>query len=208
MNAYSLVTRSSLLAKQQQNDSSWFLNWNQRVLECYQNKNKEEHVHKIRDNTIIVINKGRSIMNEIITTVQNIENKGVSQGAMWNFGFILENKRAHSSNDADVACSVNNNNDKHSSTVMKFPELDVGEENGNDDFLKYILTSLSKHKPQEQSIDWSNHDEAIKFVKSQTSLGTKYSEKSDNVPIPPAKKPHQRCQTESKRLEFQNSGSY
>ena len=126
-------------------------------------------------------------MNDIITAAQNLDNKDVFRGSKWNFGFILESKRERPSNDADVACSVNNNDDEHSRT--KISELDVRKGNGNDNFLKCILTSLSGHKPQEQSTDWSNHEKAIKFVKSQTSLGTKYGAKSDNVPVPPAKKP-------------------
>ena len=74
--------------------------------------------------------------------------------------------------------------------MTKISELDVRKGNGNDNFLKCILTSLSEDKPQEQSTDWSNHDKAIKFFKSQTSLGAKYGAKSDNVPVPPTKKPH------------------
>ena len=126
-------------------------------------------------------------MNKIITTAQNLDNKDIFRGSKRNFGFILESKRERPSNDADVACSVNNNNDEHSRT--KISELDVRKGNGNNNFLKCILTSLLGHKPQEQSTDWSNHDKAIKFVKFQTLLGTKDGTKSDNMLLLLAKKP-------------------
>lgn len=69
VNAYSLVTRSPLLAKQQQNNSFWFYKWHQRVFECHQKK--------AIDDAIVVFNKERSNMNEIITAAQNLDNKDV-----------------------------------------------------------------------------------------------------------------------------------